>query len=437
MLGRFGTLTRNARLYLLSNTMQAVAAGAFGVLYALFLSALGYGTGFIGLVVVVGSIGGGLGIIPAGMLVARLGWRATLLWSDLIGGAAIAIQLLIPTPSVILLTTLGLGASVALFLVVNAPFLAASSTARERTALFGLNNALGFLAAVAGSLLGGFLPGWLARPGGRASGLLAALQPVLVAGSEARTYQLALLITGALALPSFVPVLLMREEHRRGQSPPADALSAPATPSAAVAGLPWHKRAPFWLARGRVLATGVIGRFSAAQALVGFGAGLFFPFANLYFVNFLGASTAFYGGVSAALAVAIALGSLASAPVSERYGKLRTAIVAQICSIPFLLLLGAVPVLWVAALAFLMRGFLMNMPAPPLQAYFMEAVAEDERVTASSAYNVSFQMAGAIGAGVGGWLIAVSGYQSVFFVAAPFYAVSAVLLILWFGLARH
>src|SRR5215469_2610001 len=100
---RFRTLRRNARLYLLSNTLQAATAGAAGVLYTLYLASLGYGTDFIGLVAVVATIGGGLGIIPAGWLVRRVGWRTGLIWSDLIGGVSVALQLVFPTTPVILL----------------------------------------------------------------------------------------------------------------------------------------------------------------------------------------------------------------------------------------------------------------------------------------------------------------------------------------------
>ena len=83
-----------------------------------------------------------------------------------------------------------------------------------------------------------------------------------------------------------------------------------------------------------------------------------------------------------------------------------------------------------------LRGFLANLTNVPLQAYLMEAVPEQSRVVASGVYNVSFQVAGAAGAGVGGLLIAYAGNQASFFAAAPFYLASALLLALWFGHGR-
>lgn len=436
LVDRFRGLQRNARLYLISNTLQATTAGAIAVLYTLFLTSLGYSTEFIGVVLVAGTIGGGLGILPAAPLVKRLGWRAMLLWSDMIGGIAVAVQLVWPTAPVIIITTLGLGASVAIFLVVNSPFLAANSTSSERTALFGLNNALGYLAAVTGSLLGGFLPGWLASASVAHNAVIVWMRPLLVANAHARSYQLALLVTGAISLPSILPVLLMRDEPRPERVADVTAASTPAG-AAPGARMPpatdLREQVRVWTADALAIGRGVIGRFSLTQALVGMGAGMFLPYVNLYVVNSLGATLAYYGALSAVLTIFLAVAALLSVPLAERYGKVRVAIIAQVASVPFLLALGLFPVVWVVSAAYLLRGALMSITAPPLQAYLMEAVPAGTQVLASEVYNASFQIAFAVGSGIGGWLIAIAGYRVPFFVAAPFYASGAVLLVIWFS----
>jgi MFS family permease len=429
---RFRALRRNARLYLLSNTLQAATAGAAGVLYTLYLTSLGYGTGFIGLVAVVGTIGGGMGIIPAGWLVRRVGWRTGLIWSDLIGGVSVALQLVLPSTPVILLTSLGIGASVAFILVINTPLLAAYSEPSERTALYGLSNALALLATVAGSLLAGFLRDVFARPDVQATGLLTVLQPLLVPGAEARSYELALLISGAIAMPSIIPVLMMREDAKDGSRGSPEQVGSQVMPV-----MPWRMRLGTWVASARSVAEGLIGRFAATQALLGFGAGIFFPFVNLYFVKRLGASTSYVGVLTAALALVVAGGSLLAAPLAQRVGRLRVAVGMQVASLPFLLALGAFPIIWLASLTYLIRGSLMAVNAPPLQTFLMEAVPEESRVLASSAYNVSFQVAWALGAAFGGLLVGWSGYRITFVAAAPFYALSALLLTVWFARRRR
>jgi MFS family permease len=425
--GQARALSRNARLYLISNAIQTISAGALVVLYTLYLTALGYDTRFIGLLVLVGVVGGGIGIVPAGPLVDRLGWRAMLLWSDVIGGAALAVQLIFPQRTVILVTTLAVGISVAIVLVVNSPLLAATSTPRERTFLFGLSNAVALLGAVVGEVLGGLLPGWFSTPAVRGSGLLVGLSPWLVPGAQARAYELALLATGALAVPAFIPVLLMREPPRTHGRPHAPAIRvAELLPLSART---WAER----LRRTRVLAVSPIGRFAVSQLLVGFGAGLFAPYVNIYFVNQLGASPAYYGFLTSALSILLAVAGLLVVPLADWLGKVRAAVYTQLSSLPFLVALGLAPWLPVASAVFLIRGPLMNASGPPLQAFLMENLPERRRGLASGVYNISWQVAWALGAAAGGILYAQVSHGSVFLLAAPLYATSALLLAYWFG----
>jgi predicted MFS family arabinose efflux permease len=156
----------------------------------------------------------------------------------------------------------------------------------------------------------------------------------------------------------------------------------------------------------------------------------------LYFVGALGASVAAFGVLSSVLTVLLAVGSLLVVPVVTRVGKIRAAVAVQLLSLPFLLLLGLAPSLQIAAAAYLVRGPLMNAAGPPLQAYLMEASGERQRVLASGVYNVSWQLCGALGAGLGGLMIARLGYHSIFLAAAGLYALSALLVALWFGRRR-
>ena len=416
----FRTLSRNAQLYLISNAIQAIAAGALLILYTLYLSALGYSASFIGLVLLIATIGGGLGIVPSQPLVHRFGWRAMLIWSNMIGGFAIALQLIVPVAPVLLLTSIAIGASVAIVFVINVPFLAANSTPGDRTALFGLNTALQLLAAIIGSLLGGALPGWFASHAIRDSGLLHALSPLLAADPQARTYQLALIVVGALATPSIIPIFLISDQPQA-----RDNATAPRGAH------PWRSRFEGWRLQVSLGVRGVIGRFSLYQAVLGFGVGLWFPYFNIYLVKHLGASTFFYGLLIAIAEVLVAFASLIAAPLSDRFGKAPTIVVTSLCSLPFLLLMGAVPVLAVVSVAYLIRSMLANIAGPPVQSFLMEAVSERERIIANGSYNVSGQIAGALGGGAGGLIVGALGYQAPLLFAVPFYG-GAALLFAWF-----
>jgi MFS family permease len=421
-------LGRNARLYLISNTIQALSAGAVGVLYVLYLSALGYGSGFIGLVLFAGVVGAGMAIPPASSLVARLGWKQMLLWSDWVGGVAIFLQFAVPVAPLIVASTVAAGASFAIILIVNTPLLTAYTPPEERTAIFGLGSALGLVAAVLGSLLGGGLWSLFSLSSVAHSGVLHALGPLLVRGAPARPYELALLLTGGLAVPSIIPIYMMSDDRR---DQPARAAQV------RVARGPLGTRLRRWVRLVIEFAGGVVGRFSLTQALLGFGAGFFVPFLGVYFVKHLHVSPFYFSVLAATLAILQALAALLAASLARRFGEVRGSVLVQFGTLPFLLGLALGPGVAFISACFLIRGSLISMAGPPLQTFLMGAVPEERRIVASEAFNVTWQIAGALGVALGGEILQAANYNYTpnFLLAWACYAASALLLLFWFG--RH
>ncbi|HEX5439538.1 MAG TPA: MFS transporter, partial [Ktedonobacterales bacterium] len=112
-------------------------------------------------------------------------------------------------------------------------------------------------------------------------------------------------------------------------------------------------------------------------------------------------------------------------------GKVPVIVICHLCALPFLVLMGAIPVLPVVCLAYLIRSTLANIPSPALQSFLMEAVPERERIIANGVYNVSWQIAWALGAFAGGLSVNVLGYQAPMLIAVPWYG-GAALLFAWF-----
>ena len=206
-LRRFGRFQRNARLYLVSNALSGVTTGIFLVLYNLYLVALGYGADFIGLILLVGTLGAGLAIFPAGWCVDRFGGKAILIWSSLLIAVAGMGLLLLRQPVPLLVSSFVTGVGGAFVLVVNAPFLTVNSTPAERSHLFSLNIVLSLVTTVLGKVVGGVLPAWLMAP------LPPWLAGLLANQPTARSYQLALLLAGAIAGPSLVPLFLLSDDR--------------------------------------------------------------------------------------------------------------------------------------------------------------------------------------------------------------------------------
>ena len=161
---------RDARLYLATAALFGftVFGGIVPVLLNLYLLRLRYGPEFIGLFNASGSLAAAVFCLAAGALGARWGSRRVMI----AGAALLAVgNGLIPMTDAVpgawqsgwLLGMNIVGALGLAFYVTNTgPFLMSVSSPAERNHVFSVQSALGPLAAFAGSLVGGFLPGWFA-----------------------------------------------------------------------------------------------------------------------------------------------------------------------------------------------------------------------------------------------------------------------------------
>ncbi len=460
-LRQFGRFQRNARLYLISNVLSGVTTGILLVLYNLYLASLGYGTDFIGLVLFVVTIGAGIAIFPAGICIDRLSGRFILIWSSLLIGLAGMGQILFRQPIPLLISGFIAGAAGAFVLVINAPFLTRNSTPGERPHLFSLNLVLGLITGVIGSVLGGALPGWFHSIPLLMGPLPAWLNGLFASQANPRSYQLALLFAGVIALPSFIPLFLMSddrvgrvvqasgegrnvEESRRGGGgaddgrgplwspvPAADqksALQITSTERAATRA-PAPTRIRFTRIRSRFHIMSTLFQLghtpllllALVQAFIGAGAGLFIPYFNVYFVQHLGASPALFGVLNGGATAINAMLTLAAPWLAMRLGKVNATVLTELVSIPLLIAIGLIPLLSVAAVCYLLRQGFMDMSNGVLQVFSMEVVPERYRGLANSSYQVAFQVPWALTAPLGGILIAHVGYPPVFLGGAVCY----------------
>lgn len=450
---QFGIFQQNARLYLISVALSGVSTGIVLVLYNLYLQSLGYGTDFIGLILFVGTIGAGLAIFPAGVCVDRWGGKVILIWSSVLIGIAGMGQILLPMPVPLLVTTFIAGIGGAFVLVVNAPFLTAHSTLTERSELFSLNIVVTLVATVLGELLGGALPLWLRKMPWLMISMPSWYTWMLVHHSEPRSYQLALLFAGVIAVPSLIPLLLMQDDR------PMSCQSKPSIFSLHMLLLFVERIRSFFLIRiasvislsrlhrpvvshmsltvtarqQRLLIRTIFNspQFAVVimQTLIGLGAGLFVPYFNLYFVKHLGASSALFGVIDGCANLLNALLTLLAPWLVVRIGQVKTILLPRLLSLPIMLIIGLTSFLPVAAVLYPVRQGLMDMSQGILQVFSMEVIPQQSRGLANSSYQAAFQVALACGAPIGGLIIVHQGYAPVFVCATILYSLA--LAVIW------
>jgi len=423
----FRRFQRNARLYLISSTLNGMTIGIILILYNLYLAALGYGADFIGLVLFAGTIGAGIAIFPAGLYVDRFSGKTIILWSSLLIGIAGVGQILFRQPAPLLVSTFVAGVGGAFILVVNAPFLTTYSTPAERPLLFSLNITLSLVTTVLGEVLGGILPLWFHGLPWLMAPLPSWLAWALAASPLARSYQLALLLAGLISGPSLIPLLLMSNDQPVASSHTA---TQPLIPRLMI-------RQIFSTLKGlntRTILLSPMAVMVAVQLLVGMGAGLFIPYFNIYFVQHLGASSALFGAIDGGANALNAVLVLVAPWLARRVGKVNTMTLTRLASVPLLLIIGSTNVLSLAAILYLFRQGFMDMSVGILQVFSMEVVPKQHRGLANSSYQAAFQVAWAITTPLGGLMIVHLGYTPIFLIGACLYLLAIVTL--W-GRFRH
>ena len=378
--------SRPARMFLLSTSLTWMAHGLNSVLFNLYLTAGGFRESFVGHTISFNALGVALVALPAGVLADRWGRRRCIVLGVVLEGAALAARASMLSPGVITGASFLVGAGQALCAIAAAPFITDHSSARERTHLFSAFFSIELLAAVAGSMIGGWTPPFLLHvPAGPAMGLLVA-------------YRITLLIGAALALVAAVPMAFLGDVREA-----VIVHTREATGKAA-----------------RALAPLAVNAF-----LIGAGAGLVIPFMNLYFAVRFQCSSAQIGVFFSIAAVTTAIAAALGPALARRFGKLRTATAMELLSLPFLVTLGAERRLEVAVAAFWLRATLMQAGTPLIHAFVMEALPSSLRARASSLINTVWNGGWAVSATLSGLIIQRFGYAVPFYITAVLYAVAA------------
>jgi len=366
--GMIRLFSRNVWLVLLFGIGSGLTFGVFLFTFNFYVLSLGgtYDEAFLGTLQSAASFATIAMALPAAYLAQRFAPKWVMVSAGLL--AAISYLGLVLFPSALPLVAFRMLAGVAMSFggVAAAPFLMANTGERERQWAFSFQAGLSTVASFFGNLLAGFLPG-------RAAELVG------VAPTDTVAYQLALGSMVALNAASVIPLLFIRAAPRLSSS----------------VDLPWVQVRRY----GRLFA-----RFLLPSLVIGLGAGLMQPFMNVYFRHVYEKPDPAIGVVFALGGLAMAAGQFIGPPLADRRGKMRTVILTQALSVPFLLTLGfgawlvpagLVPAEWffvLAGVAYVFRLALMNLSNPVYQTFVLERVPAETQALSVSLTNLVFQV---------------------------------------------
>jgi predicted MFS family arabinose efflux permease len=390
-IGAFRKITPESWWFLLGTMLVSFTWLSFMLLFNLYMKERGFPEGVMGRILSAQAFGTTAMALPAALLVSRVSARLMLIVSSLGVAMAFAWVTLGDQTGIITMAAFVAGMMLAFSRVVSSPYLMKHTSLSERAHVF----SLAFAASVGAGAVAHFGAGSLHR-------ILTA-----VSGSPLVAYRWVLWIgCGCAVLAAGVFTRLPRGVV--GDRSPR---------------VPWRD---FWAAKGHLLFLLTFPYF-----LVGLGAGLIIPFLNLYFRDRFGLSTQMIGVNYGLVQLSMIIGVMIGPELARRFGMIRTVVLSELASLPFMVVLAFTNNLPLATLAFLMRGGLMNLGVPIQTNYMMERVGAHDRALANSVSMVAWALSWALTAGAGGWMIEHWGFAPPLLIASGLYACAS-LAYWWF-----
>lgn len=393
--GRIRLFRPNARLYLGSITLFGLGFGIYRLLFNFYILSLGYSEGFLGTLITVNSFTALLGALPVSVVSDWLGRKRSFLTSAALSAAAVIGVITWRNTAGFVCMSVLFGLSNSLMGVTSSPFMMENSGKKERSYLFSFSFGLQTMASFVGNSIGGNLPTWLGAQVG--------------AGATSTTaYALSLLFTAGTMVLALVPFALLKRTESSAPSPRR----------------PQSILAPFRYAGKNI---SLLGKLIGPMLIISLGAGLLIPFLNVFYRNVYHQPDSTIGFLFALGSLSMGVGLLISAPIADRLGKVQMVVLTQGISIPFIFVLGFSPWFELSAVAYLIRGMLMNMSNPIYQNFVMEQVEEEAQAMVASLTSMSWNFGWAFSPQVSGWVQETYGFGPLFFGTATTYAIATYL----------
>jgi len=346
---RVQRFTPNARRVIVGQAISRLGFGLYQAIFNLYLLSLGYSTAFVAGLLSIGLYTMAVGALLAGPYTSRIGEKDSMILSGIICAIAAGMLIALPVPGILIMMIILFYFGNSLQITSYSPLMARSSTAYERTYLFGTGQASRIATSFLGSLTGGFLPGLFA---------LLLIVPI----DSPITFQLTLIVWVLACIIGIVPLLWLKESKpfnfKFEDVQPEGSTPVPTEPTGKVS---------------------IVARFIICSLLVGLGAGLIVPLMNVFFWEFYHLPTYLVGTIIGLGQATMATGVLLSPILASRIGKVKSVVLTQSLSLPFILLLASVISPLVAIVSVLLRGALMNAAMPVGQTLRMELVPSSWR----------------------------------------------------------
>lgn len=383
--------------------IDGIINSTWSLYFNFFILARGYEKEFLGLANAMPSIAALLLGLPMGMLSDRIGRRRAMQLGLITLSLGYFLEVVMPSPALILIAGFIGGMGSALYLNSQAPFMMKASDEETRTLLFSLSSGIVTLSGAVGSLVAGQLPQ-----------LLSVMTGFTRDGVE--VLRIIMIIAVALGTISLIPITMIHENK----------VSDPVEPKESRAGMGAGLKD---LLRRRIL-----WKLALPNALIGIGAGILMPYINVFYVERFNLRDYQLGILFSLSSLLIGVASLIGPRLAVKLrGKIRTVVITQGMSFVFLIVMGFSPLGWVSQASYLIRSMLMNMASPLFSAFSMEQFKMEEQGAANSIMMNAWTLGWAFGPYISGIVQQKHGFDPLFIATTVLYALSTLVVWIFFG----
>ncbi|MGL5098455.1 MAG: MFS transporter, partial [Fusobacteriaceae bacterium] len=296
-----------------------VMQGIFLVFIGIYTKSLGYGEGDVGKILAINNLSVAVGSLLMAYIMMRYSRKTSLIFGFLSMSVGMYGISFFSSMGALMLFSGVTGMGFGFPLAAMGVLLTENSTPEERVDIFSTNFILQSLGAVFGSY-----------SGGKISSLLA-----LTLG-ESKAIPILFFVCATLLLGAIFPIQKLEEKNEIKEK----------------------KRKKIHHSLAALMKGKPLG-YLIYNTVIGFGAGLVVPFFSVYLKFALNIDDSWVGNIMALSQVGLVMGGLLVPYVSRKLGKVKTVIVCQLLSIPFLVSIAFPTGLTIVAISFLIRSTLM------------------------------------------------------------------------------
>jgi MFS family permease len=356
---------RDAKLFLLSSSINGFTNGIFNVIIQLYYTSLGFEGSLLGDIFMMGPLGAAILTIPAGIVADRYGKSRIWLVGMCISFSAFLIVVTSQDYGMLRLAHIMFGISNATS-VVFGPIYSGFFEKEDLDRAFGTLNFINITMMSAGNLMGHIPP---------------ILMNVYLM-TKTSAYYWTLMVAVVLSIINS-PLWYMAIRNVKD--------------STRVDGFKIVLKSKSLVAKSAAL--------NLASTL---GRGVFFSLFPYYIYTRFNVESDALGNLFMASNIVMAISQFIAPRISARYGNLRTSALAIILTMPFYAAIGFAPSFgWVTAL-YVLRFGVGSISSPLVGSFFMGRLKDEEKSTANSISNMGFQIGNFLSPWLGGRLMDAS-----------------------------